>query len=216
MKKVYKRVCLYAALAAASLPVCAAAAVQSKAVDIAAFQPAGFFDTAGVAGKMFRNTSNTDARYSGELRIDKNTPLLSLFISAELAHGTNNAVFVNFGSEGEDDLLRIGCENGQWSVCFKDQLRSFSSYIPPPLSPGAENKFRLVLTADSRTGSAEVWTAEGDAAMAYDAELTPEAGIWQGQDLSMFTRADVSLRGDGAGIRLSCWTYYEHSFIILR
>jgi len=193
-------------------------------IPISSLVPCGIYDTAeiqDVAGKLgLVNTNSADSRYSVSLDFSTmQSPHLTVDISVSLG-ASSNAVWLTLGdsTSAAPDFLRLGCEDGRWTILVGDQVRAFDEELPPLLGVGMPRTFRLHLVTSIDGGySSSIKVYEDGVLQPTTLHISPS--LWQGAggDPSTWDTATVSLRGLGATLlSMQCRTVRSPTFIFIR
>jgi len=172
----------------------------------------GSFDTAVVQNGALVNLEDTDARYSLPL----SNPAMQgrqLEIDATVRLTTSNGVWISLG----DNLLSLGCEDGQWYALVGDAMLPFDDVLPPSLSGVHTFRIRLVVNL----GGAYRTTIQTFTDGVPDAlPSVVQGGAWKELDRcppSSWTEINVSLRGENSAIvSLKCDTSTPPTLILIR
>ena len=166
-------------------------------IDLSSFVSSGIYDTATITqnGSLV-NTNRTDARYSAPLNASAmQAPHLTIDVEVSLVK--SNAVWVGFGNSAMfPDFLRIGCEEGKWTVLMGDQVRAFDEELPPLLEGDTPRTFRLsIVTSISGNYSSSIKIYEEGNLQSSTLHINP--ALWQGVggDPSTWDTATVNLQG---------------------
>ena len=165
--------------------------------ELSSFVSCGVYDTATITqdGSLM-NTNRNDSKYSTTLDVSSmQSPHLS--IDVEVALIKSNAVWFGFGNSAIfPEFLRIGCEEGKWTVLMGDQVRAFDEELPPLLEGDTPRTFRLsILTSIDGNYSSSIKIYEEGNLQPTTLHINP--ALWQniGGDPSTWDTATVNLQG---------------------
>jgi len=193
-------------------------------IALTSFVSCGIYDTAeiqNVAGNWgLVNTQRTDAVYSTTLDFSSmQSPHLTVDISVSLG-ASSNAVWLGFGNSAiSPDYLRIGCEEGIFTILMGDQLQDFDAPPPPSLEGDAPRTFRIhIVTSIEGNYSSTVKIYEDGNLQPSTLRIDPS--LWQGAggDPSTWDTVTVSLRGKNSALLspMQCGTVKIPTRIFIR
>jgi len=173
-------------------------------IALSSFSSCGIYDTATIIQNvgLVNTNSGADARYSAPLDFSSmQSPHLTVDISVSLG-ASSNAVWLGFGNSATSpDYLRIGCEDGTFTILMGDQLQDFDTPPPPLLEGDTSRTFRIHIVTSIQGGYSSTIKVYEDGVL-QPSTLRIDPALWQGAggDPSTWDTATVSLRGKNSAL----------------